>query len=350
MGVLGCRAMSPCLVPGRGQVKVRGRTMKTGWLGWLAVVVLAGLAVYALYPAGQPVVQGIARGEPTSGLRPLSYWLEVLNQPVNDATTHEKERAVEALGKMGPGAIKPLVEAAENHKYITARMYIPRAVAAIGEPAVQPLLEVARTDPQSKDIARNALAAIGRPAVQPLAGMLKDPDPEVRVWAALVLGDMGPGAEDAVPALIEALKDKRDPWREQVVRGRRNDRSVRGSYVQTLGKIGPGARAAVPILMETLSDQHIIIHPSAIQALGSIGPAAADAVPLLIKELQNNGGGPVIRRDAALAIGRIGLPAAKQAVPELVRLTKDPDPQVSEIAKDVLAKIDPAAAAERGIK
>lgn len=47
-------------------------------------------------------------------------------------------------------------------------------------------------------------------------------------------GLLGPAAKDAVPALVEALKD--------------NDSAVRSYAASTLGKIGPAARDAVPAL------------------------------------------------------------------------------------------------------
>ena len=45
-------------------------------------------------------------------------------------------------------------------------------------------------------------------AVRPLAIALKDKDKWVRIKAALALWKIGPKAEKAVPALIEALRDK----------------------------------------------------------------------------------------------------------------------------------------------
>ena len=48
------------------------------------------------------------------------------------------------------------------------------------------------------------------PAVSELIVVLNDPDIEVRRGAARALGQIGPDAEDAVPALIKALKDPRN--------------------------------------------------------------------------------------------------------------------------------------------
>src|SRR5262245_41372105 len=58
----------------------------------------------------------------------------------------------------------------------------------------------------------------------------------------LTLGEMGVDAKVAVPALIEALKDK----------------ELRYSAAIALGDIGPDAKAAVPALMEALRVEDII--------------------------------------------------------------------------------------------
>ena len=56
-----------------------------------------------------------------------------------------------------------------------------------------------------------------------------------------------------------------------------------------------------------------------------MGPAAQDAVPELVRLLKDPDA--AVRRAAAEALGQIG-PAAKDAVPELVKLLKDPDKSV----------------------
>ena len=71
-----------------------------------------------------------------------------------------------------------------------------------------------------------------------LIGKLKDPNVSVRINAAIALGDIGPDAKAAVPALIEALNDK-----EGVVRWR---------AVAALGKMRSyslNLQAIVPIMI-----------------------------------------------------------------------------------------------------
>ncbi|MFO0990693.1 MAG: adenylate/guanylate cyclase domain-containing protein [Hyphomicrobiales bacterium] len=66
-------------------------------------------------------------------------------------------------------------------------------------------------------------------------------NPFARLIAAKRLGWFGPAAADAVPSLIEALKNE----------------NIRSEAVQALGKIGPEAKAAIPALI-ALGDEGIV--------------------------------------------------------------------------------------------
>lgn len=63
---------------------------------------------------------------------------------------------------------------------------------------------------------------------------LKLKDPTARVKAAVAIGEIGPGAKEAVPALVATLKDR--------------DVSVRAAAAYSLGQIGPDAKGALPEL------------------------------------------------------------------------------------------------------
>jgi len=93
----------------------------------------------------------------------------------------------------------------------------------------------------------------------------------------------------AIPAIIEALKDK--------------DWDVRTSAASALGGIGPDARAAVPVLIEALKDEHFYVRSSAAHALGGIGPEARAAVPALTMALKDED--KDVRRAAAEALKKV---------------------------------------------
>jgi len=167
------------------------------------------------------------------------------------------------------------------------------------------------------------LAPLGKGAVAPLARALDDEDSNVRAAATLALCDM---SRPAIPALIKALKNK-DPF-------------VRYRVPPALGEFGPAAKDAVPALCRVLDDrtEHTIMRLTAALALGMIGPAAKDAVPALVRALSD----PIIpelHATAARALGEIG-PAAKEAVPALKKLAQsDSDERVREAAAEALWKI-----------
>jgi HEAT repeat protein len=94
-----------------------------------------------------------------------------------------------------------------------------------------------------------------------LVTLLKEGDDSSRAGAASALGDLGPGAKTAVPALAAALRDEYEGVREQAARA--------------LGQIGPDAKAAVPALQVTLRDTVDPVRLAAADALKKIDPAAA---------------------------------------------------------------------------
>src|SRR5579871_6679404 len=97
---------------------------------------------------------------------------------------------------------------------------------------------------------------------------IKHNDPKVREKAAKAMGEMGPQAEAAVPALLAALEDSEPP--------------VRSAAIQALGAIG---RPAVAPLIDLLKHKEIPVRGNAALALGRIGPRAKAAVPALIMAL-----------------------------------------------------------------
>ena len=68
-----------------------------------------------------------------------------------------------------------------------------------------------------------------------------DKDEGIRANTASALGQIGPDAETAIPALTELLKDKVS--------------LVRSSAAEALGKIGSEARITIPAVAELLKDK-----------------------------------------------------------------------------------------------
>src|SRR5262249_52221379 len=132
-----------------------------------------------------------------------------------------------------------------------------------------------------------------------------DENSEVRQDAAEGLKQFGPPAQEAVPALIKAIKE--------------DDERVRHEACHALEEIG-GRPEDVPALTGLLSDDIDHVRAASAKALGAVGAQAVPAVPSLVKLLNDKN--KSARREAAVALGRIG-PAAKDAVPALRDALKD---------------------------
>jgi HEAT repeat protein len=139
--------------------------------------------------------------------------------------------------------------------------------------------------------------------------LARSPDEDMRRQAVYALGQIGPGAREAVPALVKAVDDVKQ--------------EVRWYAVDALGRIGPDAEQAVPAIIAAAKDpaNDRTFAQNAAKALGRIGPAAREAVPLLAEAVRQ--GAPVDRAAAALALWKIQGGAEPIAI--LTALLKQPD-------------------------
>lgn len=184
---------------------------------------------------------------------------------------------------------------------------------------------------------------------------LTDANPRIRAGAAAALGELGPVAAPAVPALAERLH--RDDQAE-----------VRRAAAQALARVGTAGRTAfkpllqgledqdpgvlravedglrqctptrtdVPALRDTLRSPSARARQFAANALDGLGPAAASALPDLQGALRDSS--PDVRGAAAAAIGAIGADAAG-AVADLAQLRTDRDRGVRRSAVRALGQL-----------
>src|SRR5262249_1200978 len=154
----------------------------------------------------------------------------------------------------------------------------------------------------------------------------------VRLAAARILIGIGPEAHEAVPALIAGLRDE--------------DLEVLGATLSTLGQNGPRAQAAVPALTDMLADPRLLgythsfgvatgprphfLRAGVANGRGRSGPGAGPAVPALGAMLGDEQA--VIRAAAAEALGGIS-PAA---VPALIQALQDQEKEVRQAAVSAL--------------
>jgi HEAT repeat protein len=91
---------------------------------------------------------------------------------------------------------------------------------------------------------------------------LKSGDKDKQVDACTQLGDAGPHAAAAVPALIESLQTSKDSL-------------VRTLSAYALGRIGEKAKPAIPALKEAMQSGDVSLVPAAVNAIRFIDPSQA---------------------------------------------------------------------------
>ena len=110
----------------------------------------------------------------------------------------------------------------------------------------------------------------------------------------------------------------------------------RVSAAQNIGELGPAAQSAVPALIQAVKGKDTGVHESAIDALGKIHSDPEVVIPLLIGYLDDDS----VNDEAALALGNYGS-LAKAAVPKIIPLLRASDKDARAAAAAALEKIDP---------
>ena len=100
-----------------------------------------------------------------------------------------------------------------------------------------------------------------------------------------MLGEIGPAAASAIPALTNSIKHDEDPY-------------VQGYATEALGKIG--GPAAIPVLIAALTSDNDNVRFHAIEALEVFGHAAKAAVPALVQAVKSDESNACF---AAMALG-----------------------------------------------
>jgi len=252
----------------------------------------------------------------------LGRYLELLR----DGNTNERGGAATAIGKMG-------------HK---GKKAVPYLVKALKDREIS-----------VRDRAGQALEKIGEDAVPELIKALKDPDEVTRRRVLAILGGIGPAAKDALPVVFELRSDSDEFVREAAkaafvrIRAdvhtllkdlRDKDEEIRAGAATSLGILGGEAKSAVPQLSDLLTrDKSRLVRREAAKALGRIGKDAKDAVKPLASALTD--ADEQLRLCAVVALGEIG-PAAQNALPALANaMQKDKSEEFREAASRAAEKI-----------
>ncbi len=231
---------------------------------------------------------------------------------------------------------------------------------------------------EDHQIAAKALVKFGSSAVAPLTKALKvNKIADTRRIIVQTLGEIGPVAQEAIPALVTsladsdenvrwataiALEERIDPqWRltegaikaipELVKLLGTDETPVRKAVVDILGKIGQGSLKVVPPLVIALTDQHNDIRNTAANYLEKLDPqwrqreGTRKIIPYIIKiaEKHNN----PTRCAAAAATLEIIYPqwytskTARGAVSSLIKALVNQHNDIRQAANTAIAKLAP---------
>jgi HEAT repeat protein len=154
---------------------------------------------------------------------------------------------------------------------------LKRALERIGRDdgmAVEMIMKRLRTQATDPEGLKNAQKLLVK-AVPLALTKMRDKDAQVRMSAAIILGEVRPAAAKAVPALAKALKDK-DIW-------------VRVAAAVALGKIKPDAKDAIRSLRDAAKDSNARVRQAAREALGEIKKAREEKKGKAVPEIQPAG-------------------------------------------------------------
>lgn len=196
------------------------------------------------------------------------------------------------------------------------------ALIELGETAVPDLIaKLDHPDLPSRKIVEDILCEIGIPSVEYLLPTLKDPNWEVRLSSARIMGKIRP--KSAVKPLVNSLADRHSQVRlmaqrsltryeSDIVDGlteifdKQGDQQRIG-IVNVLGQIG--GSLAIDKLITSFKDRNVEVRNSSVDGLKQIGVSAINALVISLKDEDVE-----TRRYAALSIGGIKESSATAAL------------------------------------
>lgn len=276
--------------------------------------------------------------------------------------------AVRAIGDFGPVAksLAPLMISQLADSKIMLRVAAAEALGKIGDdsPSVIDALVKALSDSNGTLTVRaaNALSQIGAPAVPALVKLLSNEN--YRKLVVEVIGEMGENAESAVPALLPLLETI--------------DTDLKREVFIALATIGPKASAATATMIKILENPdagdsragaaYVLAHigekkalnvlkqilktdrseqvlRSAASSIVELEPENPDNAAIVLPQLfpAMSSDTPLERREAILAISKLGI-AAKSAIEDLqLHAASDNDPTVRAAALHGLTETQASA-------
>lgn len=217
--------------------------------------------------------------------------------------------AAETLSDDAHSDATVLLDALSDESWQVRRAAIKGVSQRAAPEAITALLSSVVANHQNPSLLNSALQVLASSdvdTVSPLLELLQGPDSNLRMQAALALGEQGDAR--ATPALIEALNDE--------------DTNVRYHAIEALGKIK--AADAVDALLEIAESRGFFLGFVALDALRKIGDARV--APRMVQLLDDD----LLRKPAIGLLGQLG---DESAVAPLTALLTTPDAPTEAIAE-----------------
>ena len=184
-----------------------------------------------------------------------------LTKQLKSPDPDQRRAAAKGLFEMGDearDAVPDLVLALKD-KDLFVRRFAAQSLGEIGANArtAIPALKGSLGDSKKEvvEAAATALGKLGTDGITTLTDVVKDKkqDVEVRRQAVIALGTAGANAKDAVPVLVDLLKDATAGSAGKGKKGNNDAPNLRVDAAEALGDIGPDAKEAVPALEDLAS-------------------------------------------------------------------------------------------------
>lgn len=257
-----------------------------------------------------------------------------LDRALEDANGGVTIRAAEALGRIGAPALPALTKRLDDPRYANLALQTIGQMGSAAKSAAPRLLEKIQTpgalSPRELCLALAAVEPDPQTAGPPLQKIAQDARNPARPAAIYALGRIGD--RTALPMIARFAEDK-DPLTQM---------ASAWALVQLEPKHAEYVKIATPRLMQALEHSDSLIRRHAAMALGRLGPGAASAVPALTKRLQEDDD-LAVRVASAFALANIG-EASRAAIPQLLELLQGNDPLMKRTAIFSLARLGPIAA------
>ena len=222
--------------------------------------------------------------------------------------------AAETLSDDASYDATPLLDALSDESWRVRRAAIKGVSQRAAPEAIAALVSLVVKNHHNPALLNSALQVLSASEVDtlaPLLELLNDPDPDLRMQAALALGDQS--SDRAIDGLIKLLHDE--------------DTNVRYHAIEALGKLK--AASAVDALAEIAESRDFFLGFAALESLSKIGDARV--APAMMALLDND----FLREPAVTLLGQLG---DDSAVAPLIALLNTPGVPTPVIA-DALAAI-----------